>query len=1199
MTTMGLDELPYDLILHVSCYLSLYDVLALQATCKSLRQHTLTRPVYRAQAQDLLNRARPLPLKGFNSFNTISTPALIQAVHKAQAFDAAWRVRAPRPATSEPTLDGKGVRPWYTIISSPPDEEIDWLSPITSSYTLCATRSGRVVCWDVARDIPLADWDPRTIRSAPGMPPEHGSGRERWELWKCRVEFEERAVYFTMARLLKVSWEDDRTMQFVLMKLCFPPEYAFTDQESGELHLPTAASQHNVPGPPISQSMSPTTVTSPRFTALPTPEAEPAKTVPVHPHDLPRPVFRALTAFHTAGVVMNVFLLDPPRRLLSAFVWFASTPPTIGLYVLPDWAKEEYVFIDTGIECDVSSNWSCILYDEQIVIHAEEANSAHQHFYPISLLTGFTRPRGASRVTMKPTSAVPMSAIDPEDPIDASAEAQTTAHAEPPSERTIEGDIFPIVCARVPPARSLKRNFTFPTPRPPSPSPSPPPPYRSVSEEGNTPAHPQIQPSSLSLSTLPSNDMLTPPPASVMNLVPPGSTLVPIGPDAADPHSGVVSLPGPAGTGITTQLTSAMLGRLQAAIRARVVAAGGPEGMGGEVLNEEVQLGQGLVASVRIWGVVEGPEGVPVVSVDVDVDVPGTVAMSVAGEGALQGGVDGESGSGGMANAASTSTSTSGVGPRTPPRVHSPIPVVPQTPTDVGMDTDDEAEEREVDGVTREDSMSEEEPELRDGKICHSTLMDEAGAFASTAGLSRKGKERADAVAGSSKGELEISDERPDPPRSSPVPPPHSGDSQASELSTPFAGPSIISGTLTPTSETPNSQLIVAESPYPPPSTLILHQMPTPGATADLFSHNPHHLNGNGDAAAPGQDLPPLQVNPYPFPPWYPESAHFVRQWWPTLPGVPRLSCTVVLLAAHNPENHRTRFVLAQHYFRVPLVPDLPDPLDVDERARRRRRKGKERAMDVGSGEMLVQGRVAGVNGAREDGLDGDEYGEEEEGDEDDDMLRLWYVSTPFEVVCVLDRVGEDGVGGDGDDGDDDDLRPRPLVAVDFGHAVWVEYAGEPGGLFGVDAARLADIPHFPEAVLPPPLPHPPIIPPLNHDGDEGVNHLDVADVHDDDVDDVDDDDEDGDGDDEDGDGDDGWPLDRIHDVRRQHVPKVLRFVTFPAVDAGGRGPAEVRTLATPAELDLDAVETINIDQSQGAVIVSVRDGKIFIMRYE
>ena len=62
------------------------------------------------------------------------------------------------------------------------------------------------------------------------------------------------------------------------------------------------------------------------------------------------PIFSHVAEFRTTGVVMNVFLLDPSERLLSAFIW-VSTSNTIGLYVLPDWDKKEYVFIDTGIEC--------------------------------------------------------------------------------------------------------------------------------------------------------------------------------------------------------------------------------------------------------------------------------------------------------------------------------------------------------------------------------------------------------------------------------------------------------------------------------------------------------------------------------------------------------------------------------------------------------------------------------------------------------------------------------------------------------------------------------------------------------------------------------------------------------------------------------------------------------------------------------
>ena len=61
------------------------------------------------------------------------------------------------------------------------------------------------------------------------------------------------------------------------------------------------------------------------------------------------PQFSHISGFRTSGVVMNVFLLDPTKRLLSAFVWL-STFNTIGLYVLLDWEKEEYVFIDTAIE---------------------------------------------------------------------------------------------------------------------------------------------------------------------------------------------------------------------------------------------------------------------------------------------------------------------------------------------------------------------------------------------------------------------------------------------------------------------------------------------------------------------------------------------------------------------------------------------------------------------------------------------------------------------------------------------------------------------------------------------------------------------------------------------------------------------------------------------------------------------------------
>ena len=292
--------------------------------------------------------------------------------------------------------------------------------------------------------------------------------------------------------------------------------------------------------------------------------------------------------------------------------------------------------------------------------------------------------------------------------------------------------------------------------------------------------------------------------------------------------------------------------------------------------------------------------------------------------------------------------------------------------------------------------------------------------------------------------------------------------------------------------------------------------------------------------------------NPYPFPPWYPESAHFVRQWWPTLHGVPRLSCTVVLLAAHDPDTHRTRFVLAQHYFRVPIVRESP-------------------------------ASSATTSNAHANG----------EGD--DEMLHLWYVSTPFEVVCVLDG------SSDNDDDEEAGDRPRPLVAVDFGHAVWIEYLGEPGGVYGVDASRLVG--HAPFSDSEDDDEDDPLFASMSDDGSRSASasapngagrHHDLpgraasesTNPHD-------------------GDG-------TIYDPRRHRVPKCLRFVTFPpvftAVDRKREKPGEerlwreeavVRTLEIPKELDLDGVETINIDQSQGAVILSVKEGKIFILRYE
>ena len=302
----------------------------------------------------------------------------------------------------------------------------------------------------------------------------------------------------------------------------------------------------------------------------------------------------------------------------------------------------------------------------------------------------------------------------------------------------------------------------------------------------------------------------------------------------------------------------------------------------------------------------------------------------------------------------------------------------------------------------------------------------------------------------------------------------------------------------------------------------------TNGTNADLTTTDHNGTNGGQESISPATTVPlplPLSAtptvvahpnpNPFPFPPWYPESAHFVRQWWPSLPGIPRVSCTVVLLASHDPETHRTRFVLAQHYFRVPLShANWVHGHGPGETGR---------SMEAGTDEIHVDGNIEGDvhRELKEDaGVEEARVETTEDETDDDALMRLWYVSTPFEVVCVLDGTeDEDEAGGMSE-------RPRPLVAVDFGHAVWIEYVE-------------------------------------NED-------------------------------------------DRATRPEGDPEAKWLRFVTFPAFGVGDDedGPrigaeGDVRTLEIPHELDLDNVETINIDQSQGAVILSVKEGKIFILCYE
>lgn len=243
--------------------------------------------------------------------------------------------------------------------------------------------------------------------------------------------------------------------------------------------------------------------------------------------------------------------------------------------------------------------------------------------------------------------------------------------------------------------------------------------------------------------------------------------------------------------------------------------------------------------------------------------------------------------------------------------------------------------------------------------------------------------------------------------------------------------------------------------------------------------------NQPSNALASSSNSPTRCRNPCPSPPWYPDSAHFVRQWWPVVPNMPHISCTVILLATHDPTTHRTVYTLTQHYLTV----TTPKTSEVGE-------EGESHG--TGLDPTASEDRGVGVK-HKDNGS----------------SMKMWYASRPFEVACIADGAEE------ADDPDTQHSNYRPLMAVDFGHAVWIE-------------------------------------------------------------------------DDVDADQD---------DVRLQEG-KSLRFVTFPSVDAdpwedNGGMAKFVSTLKIPDELDLGLAETINIDQSQGAVIISVKEGKVFILFYE
>ncbi|KAL5512539.1 hypothetical protein ACEPAG_3192 [Sanghuangporus baumii] len=318
----SLISLPFDIILNIIEYLDSDELMNLRASCKFFCSFVQSHLVWHSFVLDSLDACRPLPLKGFRRIQDCSIAELARLVRRGHRLYDSWTKTGP-----------KLIKP-YTRIPSPVHEDVVWLSPITSKYALCCTKTGRVLCWDVDLGRCAATW----------------SSDADWEIWKCRVEFDERTVYYAMAK------RDDDGLG--------------TDCQLMALHFPGDDEVNYQP-----------------------------------------PYFTKLSTLCFPGQVISIYLLDPLRRLLSAYIWLQRTN-TLGLYVLLDWTKPLYVFLNTGISCDSGREWSCLSHDpENVVIHAEEEVRAYQFFYPLSLLRRLSTPTPPRPAETNPPLIMPSRTI--------------------------------------------------------------------------------------------------------------------------------------------------------------------------------------------------------------------------------------------------------------------------------------------------------------------------------------------------------------------------------------------------------------------------------------------------------------------------------------------------------------------------------------------------------------------------------------------------------------------------------------------------------------------------------------------------------------------------------------------------------------------------------------------------------------------
>ena len=226
------------------------------------------------------------------------------------------------------------------------------------------------------------------------------------------------------------------------------------------------------------------------------------------------------------------------------------------------------------------------------------------------------------------------------------------------------------------------------------------------------------------------------------------------------------------------------------------------------------------------------------------------------------------------------------------------------------------------------------------------------------------------------------------------------------------------------------------------------------------------------------------------------------------------------LLAEHNSEGHPVNFIIAQHYFDVPISGGKTVTFEKYQRQRQTDLQADDAPPAPNSAPN--NDRADNTQNVGVEAL-ATQSDRDLEAEDAKPIAKMWFVSDTFEAVCSLeeDEVNEDGETVLG--------KCRPLVAIDFGHATWIEYVPRPDGTKTKELRFVS----FPPVVM---------------------------------------------------------------DQNGVIKPRKGEEGTFGLED---ETEGRVKSLPIPEELDIDKVETINLDQSQGAILLSVEGGKVFILCYD